>query len=268
MSASNATGGALTAITAWGATTAGLHLLSGHWPDDELAARGGFMLAFALLSVTVIVGAMGAARAALPGRIVAVSLVPAAILAAVLLRGDLAPPAVDLLLGAAVLSEGVWIGAALGRGVMRASHLWPLVVVAVGADLWSVVSPEGVTHQLVVEGPPVDAWWLGLVMLHLPVPGLGSSPLLGVGDVLFTGLLCGAAHQLGLNTTRLGLGLAAGFGVTLIGLLVFAVPLPALCFLAPLGVAALGSEARPSAREMALAMGVVVALFGVQLALR
>jgi hypothetical protein len=228
-----------------------------------VAGRLGFLLAFTMVSAAVVLGALGAAHAALSRRVVLTALLPGAAILAVTQVADLPPAPMGVIAGAVLLLLGSWIGAALGRGVHEASYLWPLVMVALGADLWSVTSPEGVTNQLVVESG--TSMVTSLILLGAVVPGVGPSPLLGLGDVVFSGFLAGAVVRLGLSSNRLAAGLAVGYALTASALLVLELPLPALPFIGIAGVAALGWAARPKASEVATAAGFLALLFGLRL---
>lgn len=242
-------------LASWGAIFGLALIITPIWPlgvdpqAQAIASIIGFALVFAALAGVVLVGGAGAAVAAADWKATA---------ALVGLGGGLlvggaqledAPSA--LLVGAGLLLAGNALGARLGREVRAASYLWPLVVVALGADIWSVTSPEGVTHQMVEDGLPPG---VPLIILSLPVPGVGLSPVLGIGDVLFCGLLLGAVVRLGLSLQRVLVGLGVGFALCLAGLVILASPIPALPFLGIGGVAALGRSAKPVPRELGLAI--------------
>jgi hypothetical protein len=101
--------------------------------------------------------------------------------------------------GGLALTAAAWLGAALGRGMQAPAHLWPLVIVALSADLWSVTSPSGVTAQLLTE-PAQET--LSILTLNAPVAGLGIVPVIGMGDVVFVGFLAGACAATGLSQRR------------------------------------------------------------------
>lgn len=253
-------GAAWGGLAAWGAVCGLLHLLLRAWPTDELAAVGGFALAFAALAAVVIVAALDAGQQSV-GRFVGGAWAALGVAVLVLARWlDPGPAPLAILNGAALVTLGSWAGAAIGRRVEHARYLWPLVVVALGADLWSVTSPEGVTHQVVVEGarPAVFDY----LVMSVPVPGVGVEPVLGVGDVLFSALLAGAVTRHGLSRGRLALGLAVGFLLTLLLLLAVQLPVPALPMLGICGAAALGRAVKPAPRELALAAGMLGLMFG------
>ena len=244
-------------IAAWGAAFGCLLVVGDRWPTDEISVALGFVGAFAALSAAVAAGGAAAAVSGWSRGEIAAAAVVAAGVAAGANQLDGAPAA--LLMGAALLAAGSWVGAGLGRGVQEAGHLWPLVAVAVGADIWSVTTPSGFTNQVVVEGRAPAL--LSFIVLSVPVPGIGVQPVLGVGDILFTALLLGAVDTLGLSMRRCVVGLGVGYALTLACLLVLELPIPALPFIAVAAVAALGREAPLRAREMAVAGGFVGLLF-------
>ncbi len=245
-------------LAAWGAAFGCLLAVTSRWPTDPASMIAGFVGAFSMLAVVVVVSGAGAAVSGWSRRALGLALLAAILVAAAGRQLETAPAA--LLVGAALVAGGGWLGAGIGRGVQEASHLWPLVVVGVGADLWSVTTPEGFTNQVIVEGEAPAV--LSLIVVSLPVPGVGIEPVLGVGDILFTGLLLGAATTLGLSLRRCVVGLAVGYALTLVALLVLALPIPALPFIAFGAVVALGAEAPVRAKEMAMAAGFVLLLFG------
>ncbi len=251
---------ALLGVAAWAAVFGLLLVVDGLWPRAEsapMAAIVGFVLAFSLLSLTVLAASFGAAQAPLSRARVGLCVLACGLVAYG--AGLLDPPAVAALLaGAALVLATSWLGAALGRGVEQASHLWPLSIVALGADVWSVTTPQAPTNQLITGEAE---WALSYVVLMLPVPGIGVTAVLGIGDLAFTALLCGAIVKLGLSSKRLGVGLLVGYGLTLLALLLLQLPLPALPFIAIAAVAALGGQAPIAAKEMALAAGFVALLF-------
>ena len=163
--------------------------------------------------------------------------------------------------GGVLLTAGAVVGATLGREVIDPRHVWPLVVVGAAADLWSVMAPAGLTHAVLEGEGPVA---LSTVTLHVPVPnvdGLGIAPVLGLGDVVFTAFLLGAAARLALPERRSGVGLAIGFGLCFVGLVVLEVPLPALPFVALSFAAAHGRTLAPRPRELGLAVALAAAVF-------
>ncbi len=118
----------------------------------------------------------------------------AALLAfAVVLLGALRPlsPTATLLLGnTALVTLGWSLGATVGRRVQHASHLLPACFVAASADLTSLLSPEGPSHAIARSERA-----LSVLATWFPVPGERAlSPALGVGDLLFMGLVLGVAR--------------------------------------------------------------------------
>lgn len=236
---------------------AGAHALSASARIDALAV---YTLAFAAVAAITIhaaldTGCMLQGRRGLPALLLA--LVAVVAVAQVLAPADALSIAVH---GALLLGFACSVGAVLGREVVDPAHLWPLVVVAASADLFSVLAPAGVTRAILDGTAPVS---LSAVVLHLPITtDAPPAPLLGVGDLLFTGFLGGAAARLDLPPRRSVVGLAAGFATCLGGLLAVEVPLPALPFLGVGFAFAHGARIRPRARELALALG-VAGLLGV-----
>lgn len=230
-------------------------IVSPLWPVGEdassriITAIGGFVLVFGALAGVVMLGGAGAALTGADWRVTGLLALAGGTLIAGGAQLEEAPSA--LLVGAGLLLAGNALGARLGREVQAASYLWPLVVVALGADIWSVTTPEGVTNQMVEDGLPPG---VPLIILSLPVPGVGLSPILGIGDVLFCGLLLGAVARLDLSMKRALIGLSAGFFACLIGLVILASPIPALPFLGIGGVAALGRSAAPVPKELGMAI--------------
>lgn len=247
----------------WGLLQAGLAAFAEWGPDAPMA---GFVLAFGAAATACAMMAFSAAawapgrRLVLPAALVVIALV------ALLLRLDLVPHAYALLQGWVLLFGGALIGAALGREVVDRAHLWPLVIVAAAADLWSVTAPSGLTRAIVEGRAPVS---LSAVVLHVPVGPGEVAPVLGVGDVLLTAFLVGAAARVSLPPRRTALGLGAGFLLCLGALAAIQAPVPALPFVALAFAAAHGGALRPRPRELGAALAVAGALFALgALALR
>jgi hypothetical protein len=141
---------------------------------------------------------------------------------------------------ATLLALGSALGAWVGAGIEQPGHLLFVAIVSSAADLWSVGHPAGPSAQIARHA---DA----LVLLALPWPMLGThqaAPLLGVGDVVFTSLYWSAARRHALPSLRTLLALLAGFGVTMLTVLLAARPVPVLPLL---GVAMLAMH--PAARR-------------------
>jgi hypothetical protein len=216
----------------------------------------GFALVFAAIGAIVLIASAGAATHRAEWRQVALLL--GLSVATIAIGAQLPDHPSAVLMGAGLLLGAAALGARLGWEVQSATYLWPLVLVALGADIWSVTTPEGVTNQMMEDGLPPG---VPLIILTLPVPGVGLSPILGIGDVLFTGLFLGAVVRLELSMRRALIGLSAGFLICMGLLIALALPIPALPFLGLAGVIALGRSARPEPKELALALGFVAAVF-------
>lgn len=243
-------------VATWAALFGLLLILTPIWPQSIAASVMGFALVFAGLGGVVLFASVGAAAQRDTWRTVLGCL---AIGVALIAGGSRLPdhPAA-VLMGAGLLLAGAALGARIGWEVQSASYLWPLVLVALGADIWSVTTPEGVTHQMMEDGLPPG---VPFIILTVPVPGVGLSPVLGIGDVLFTALFLGAVARLSLSLRRALLGLAVGFAICLGLLIALALPIPALPFLGLAGVIALGRSARPEPKDLLTALGFVAAVF-------
>lgn len=248
-------------LLTWAALFGAAAALAAVWPETPVAGVLGFVVIFAGLAAVLIDGAFAAAqRRTWP----VTGALAAAGVGLVVLAPSLGEAVGALVGGVGLVLAAFALGTRLGFEVQQPSYLWPLVVVALGADVWSVTTPEGVTRQVVEAGP--DGVF-GYIVLSLPVPGVGLSPVLGVGDVVFTALLAGAVTGLGLPRRRAALGLAIGFGACLLALLVIQLPLPALPFIAVAAAAALGRAVRPAPRELAAAVVFVAGFFVLRAAL-
>lgn len=243
-----------------------LLIADGVWPGGLLAGVVGFCLAFAGLTAVILWVSMGAAAG--EARWPSALLIALSGLALTAIVAWLQPHAAlgGLLAGAGLLAFGGWLGARLGAEMQQPGHLWPIAVVAAAADLWSVTSPEGLTHQLVVEADSASRV-VDLIVLSLPVPGIGVTPVLGVGDVLFTAFLIAACRRVGFDTRRTLVGLALGFAICLGALVVWQLPLPALPFIGIMVALSAGRQAIPSARDGLATLVFVAALFGARFAI-
>jgi len=128
--------------------------------------------------------------------------------------------------GLALLVGGASIGATLGARVAHAGYLLPVAVVSALADAVSVLHPAGPSAAIAN-----DSGMAQLLAVPAPVPQLGWVPILGVGDVVFTALYVAAARRHGLGLGRTLTALAAGYAATLVAVVVWQRPLPALPFL-------------------------------------
>ena len=140
------------------------------------------------------------------------------------------PNATLLLVDTALVALAWALGTSLGRRVQHASHLLPACVVAASADLVSVLSPEGPSHAIAASDQA-----LSVLATWFPVPGAHAvSPALGVGDLLFMGLVLGVARARALPYLRTAflclLGTAlAGLAAARLGVAIPALLTIALC---------------------------------------
>lgn len=171
------------------------------------------------------------------------------------------PSSSALAMGAGLLLLSTRLGVEIGARVIESRYLWPLVIVAVGADLWSVTAPSGVTRQAIIDAPPTDA--ISPLLLTVPIPGVGLEGVLGVGDVVFAGFLLGMANKCGLPLRRAVTGLALGFSACLIFLQIAAVPAPALVFVGPIYAMSFGAAVAPRWTEVAQGVAFVAVIWGV-----
>ncbi|MEP7051168.1 MAG: hypothetical protein ABJB12_12490 [Pseudomonadota bacterium] len=148
-----------------------------------------------------------------------------------------------------LVALGWALGGALGRRVQHASHLLPACVVAASADLASVLSPEGPSHAIARSERA-----LSVLATWFPVPGAHAvAPALGVGDLVFMGLVFGVAQRHALPYARtaflclLGTALAGAIAAAC-GFAVPALPAIALCVLVGLPAA---RQLRPAERRTA-----------------
>lgn len=178
--------------------------------------------AFALGGFGVLCGVLGF----LLGRVGAHSAVAAAI--------------AGLFSSGAVLALGTSLGASVGLRIAHPGHLLAVMLASSGADLWSVLSPSGISRAVVDSAAAVQR----AVAVSAQVDSQqGPDAMIGLGDVIFSALYMGAArtHQLALGRMRLAvlLGLVASGLVAL----ALGMPLPALPLMG-LAVVVLVPEAR------------------------
>ncbi|HEX3851410.1 MAG TPA: hypothetical protein VHW01_10620 [Polyangiaceae bacterium] len=201
---------ALTPTAAWSANA-----LLGNVP---VAAGFGNALSFGGAALLPIAGlSLAATCQAVPAFTLSVAAASAAAMLSLALRH--ATPSTTLLLVDTALVALAWaLGASLGRRVQHASHLLPACVVAASADLVSMLSPEGPSHAIAGSDQA-----LSVLATWFPVPGAHAvSPALGVGDLLFMGLVFGVARAHALPYLRTvflcALGTAvAGFAAAVLG---------------------------------------------------
>lgn len=222
--------------------------------EDPLAIALSVGPALAALVVSSRARAAGAVAAA-------IGLGGAATLAALYALG--LPSALVPLQVLALLCVARGFGGSIGAAVAHPGHMLPATIIAAAADLASVLSPEGPTHQIAASERA-----LSVAALAAPVPGTAAITFtLGVGDLTVIALYLGVALRFEISRTRVVgaavLGLIAAFALAF----ALAAPVPALI---PIGAAsvALVPEFRRVARAdrtaaivgAAIALGVVVAV--------
>ncbi len=164
---------------------------------------------------------------------------------------------------AALLELGTATGAGIGARIQHAGHLSIVAVVSAVADLASVLSPGGPSHEI-AESPEL------LSLLALSWPMIGTTriePLLGVGDVVFVALYVAASAQHGLSRVRTAIALAIALGVTAVVVAVLVLPIPALPFLGAAIVIAHPEARLPPPAERRKALVALVVFAGGALAL-
>jgi len=229
-------------------------------PNVPVLPALGALLAFACVCAAVIVVAV--VTPALPVRALAWLVLPVVALAAVALGADARGIGWAALVAVALLSGGTLAGGVIGARIQHPSHLLAVAVASSLADVFSVLSPRGVTAQ-VVESER----WIAILAVSWPVFGTTAvEPLLGVGDIVMCALYTVATRELDLGVRRTALALALAFAAVLAALWLLATPLPALPFL---GLAVVLAHPRTwrfrkgEGRTAAMALVVLVALFAV-----
>jgi hypothetical protein len=239
-------------------------LLFGLRSANAMGPMWGFFLAFLLVAACIIMSSYEAAYMEPSGRTV-IGFIVCGLIGSIVAWLPVVPAQISPLLGGLfLLVSATALGGWLGKGISSASHLWPLVIVVLGVDTWSVFSPEGLTHQILEGEGTLPAYYL---LMATPMPGseLIAEPLIGLGDLLMTGLLVGAVVKLGLSLSRVMVGISLGYLSCLGALFLLEEPLPALPFIGVLAVLMLGREARPRLKEMAYAVvftGIIILLYG------
>jgi hypothetical protein len=163
----------------------------------------------------------------------------------------------------ALLTAGTLLGAVVGASIEHAGHLLFVAIVSSFADAASVLHPKGPSAVIVQSEA-------ALALLALPFAFLGSAEtpaLLGVGDVVFTGLYVAAARRHALSPRRTLAALALAFVATMIAVAAFELPIPALPFLGVALLIAHPEARRPPARDRARGFAVVAVLAAALVAL-
>lgn len=160
------------------------------FPGWQVSPLFAAVIAFLAAALFPIFGLALASTASVPTR---VALLAALLAFGAVLLGALrpfAPTTALLVTDTALVTLGWALGSTLGRRVQHASHLMPACFVAASADLTSLLSPEGPSHAIAGSERA-----LSVLATWFPVPGeSASSPALGVGDLLFMGLVLGVAR--------------------------------------------------------------------------
>ncbi|MBW2460977.1 MAG: hypothetical protein JRH11_04980 [Deltaproteobacteria bacterium] len=227
-------------------------------PVLVVEARIGFAVAFAMVAGAAV--GCGATAPTL-GKTRALGLlltIPVLALLAVY-GGALPEVALAAAIAALLLGAGALTGALVGGRIEDAGHLLVVGSVTTLADLYSVLSPRGVTAQIVS-----NERLLGVLTISWAMPGQdGMFPVIGLGDIVMVAMYLSAARALGLSLGRSIAGLAVGFAAVLGALLVFEEAVPALPFLAvgflaanPRCLRLRPEDRRPAAVGLAVAVGV------------
>jgi hypothetical protein len=154
---------------------------------------------------------------------------------------------------ACLLIAGGLLGSVVGASIEHAGHLLFVAIVSSLADAASVLHPSGPSAAIVESEQ-------ALSLLALPFAFLGTSetpPLLGVGDVVFAALYAAAGRRHGLPVRRTMLALAVAFALTMLTVMTFELPVPALPFLGVATLAAHPEARRPPAADLRRGMAVI-----------
>lgn len=174
--------------------------------------------------------------------------VAAAVLITLIFRQP-SPLVAVILVDSALVCLSWALGSSLGRRVQHEAHLLPACVVAASADIVSLLSPEGPSHAIAESERA-----LSVLAVWFPVPGtLALAPALGVGDLLFMGLVFGAARAHGLPIVRCLVACAVGTALAGAAAAWAGIAVPALVPIAAVLVLALPAirQLRPSDRAAA-----------------
>ena len=248
-------------IAVWCATSGCLTLLLPSWPEWGLSPVLGFVLAFGLLSLSLVTAVFASFLIGSTTSLRLLWLLAGLCLMASSSVDDLSLGVVALLRGLGLLMVGSAAGTWLGREIQEPRYLWPLVLVALSMDAWSVLSAMGPTQLMVVEGQAPLV--LSYLLVALPVPGVGVEGVLGVADIIFAGMMVGATHHESLSTLRALSALFLALLTCLAALVIVQMPIPALVFIGPFCALAHGAKARPDWKEVVGAItfaGVLVGL--------
>ena len=224
------------------------------WPSSETAVMFGYIITFCTLAACVIGTAWIASLHYWPRATLGVASLVGVIGVGLFETGN--PALSALLRGTVLMVLGGQVGSLFGRGIQSSTHIWPLVIVAVCVDAWSVLSAQGISHALVVdEALPAANPFL---LFSMPVPGIGVTPVLGVADLLFSSLLVSAFRTLDFPLRRAIVGISIGFGACLLSVCIFELPIPALIFIAPFPAILMGRRLHSTFSEIGLAFAFVL----------
>ncbi len=207
-----------------GATPAAVAIASLTFPSLRVGEHTGAALAFAGATLFPILGLALAATAELPS---ARAMACAAGAGLALLVSAWAPPSpcvTMLIVDTALVCMGWALGSSLGRRVQDAGHLLPACVVAASADLTSLLSPEGPSHAIADSERA-----LSVLATWFPLPGGAAlAPALGLGDLLFMGLVFGVARAHRLPYLRCVVACLIGTALAGLAAARFGIAIPAL----------------------------------------
>jgi len=167
--------------------------------------------------------------------------------------------------GGALVAIGWAVGDGIGRRIAHPGHLGPACAIAGGADLMSVLSPEGPSNAIAASDLAVS-----VLVVAGPVPGHAGAiaPTIGLGDLVFIALLLGAAAVHGIARTRVVVAVIVGVAASLVASATLRTAIPALPAIGLASVIAVGRFRRPPARERGVAQlgavaGVALGLFAI-----
>jgi hypothetical protein len=205
-------------------TPAALALARLTFPALQFGERLAGAVAFAGATLFPILGLALAATAELPLAFAIACAVPAGLALFALAWAQPAAQWTMLIVDVALVSLGWALGSSLGRRVQDAAHLLPACVVAASADLASLLSPEGPSHAIAASERA-----LSVLATWFPVPGGEAlAPALGLGDLLFMGLVLGVARAHGLPYLRCVAACLLGTALAGFAAARFAIAIPAL----------------------------------------
>jgi hypothetical protein len=243
------------------ATAAGFALLPAIRVSEGLADAG----AAAFTSLAAIASLVVATRASPSLRVrIALGGLAALLLVAIAITRPASLASVALV-GLGLVTVGWALGDGIGRRIAHPGHVAPACAVAGGADLMSVLSPEGPSKAIAASDAAVS-----VLVVAGPVPGHAGAiaPTIGAGDLVFIALLLGAAAVHGASRVRVALAAIVGVAASLLASGLLRAPIPAL---PAVGIAAVAfvpafRDIRPrdrSAATVGIAIGVSLGVVAV-----